>query len=237
MLHLNCDMGESYGRFQLGQDEALMPYIRACNIACGFHGGDPSTIARTLRMAIEAGVEIGAHPSFPDLPGFGRRTMQIAQEELYDLLLYQVAALKGMAEALGGRLKHVKPHGALYHAATRSREVAAALLEAVWAIDPALSVYGPADIGWHEQAQGMGLHYVHEAFADRHYLENGHLVPRSQAGALLTDPHEIAERALRLAEEGKVRTLSGVDIALTVDTVCLHGDHPAAVEVARLLSG
>lgn len=234
-MDINCDMGESYGRFRLGRDEEVMPYVTSCNIACGFHGGDPLTIERTLLLAKKWKVRVGAHPSFPDLAGFGRRSMQIPLEELRALLVYQIAALKGMAESMGLSLQHVKPHGALYHAAMREAKVAEVLLEAMLAIDSGLVVYGPAKIGWEDAARIRGVRYVCEAFADRHYLDDGSLVPRSHPEAVIYEPEQIVARALRMMEKGTVTALSGKEIPIVVQTLCIHGDHPRVVEVAKKL--
>ncbi len=234
-IDINCDMGESFGHFRIGRDEDIMPYITSCNIACGFHGGDPLTIENSLKLAKKFGLKVGAHPSYPDLAGFGRRSMQIPTDELRALITYQIAALKGMAESLGLRLHHVKPHGALYHAATENEAIAKALLEAILAIDPQLAVYGPADIGWHQMAEAKGIRYVHEAFADRQYREDGSLISRNHPQALLHKPDQIAKRALKLLRQGTLTTLSGKEIKVTTQTLCIHGDHPQAPQIAKKL--
>ncbi len=234
-IDINCDMGESFGHFRIGRDEDIMPYITSCNIACGFHGGDPLTIENSLKLAKKFGVKVGAHPSYPDLAGFGRRPMHIPAHELHALIAYQVSALKGMAESLNLRLHHVKPHGALYHAATQDEAIARTLLEAIRSIDPQLAVYGPANIGWHHLAEKMGIRYVHEAFADRHYRENGSLLPRSHPLALLYEPDKIARRALKLLQQGSLTTLSGKEIKIKAQTLCLHSDHPQAPQIAKKL--
>ncbi len=243
MTDINCDMGESYGRFRLGNDEAVMPYITSCNIACGFHAGDPLTMERTLLLAKKHGVHAGAHPSFPDLAGFGRRPMKLPPEELRSLLVYQISALKGMAQSLGMKIRHVKPHGALYHTVSTDEEAACAFTEAVYAIDPELLVFGPAQMpegknkALFNACREKGLRYLHETFADRNYLDDGSLVPRSHPRAMLHNPEEIAKRARLMLHEKTVTTLSGKKIPLHTDTLCLHGDHPRATEIAKALWG
>jgi len=236
-MDINADMGESYGRWTLGHDEEIMPHITSANIACGFHGGDPSVMRRTVAAAHAHGVAVGAHPGLPDLAGFGRRAMAVTPDEAFDLVVYQVGALLGFAMAAGlPGLSHVKAHGALYNMAARDRALADAIATAVWAVDPALILFGLAGSELIAAGERAGLSTAAEAFADRNYLRDGSLVPRARPDALIADPAVALERVLRMVGEGKVRSLEGADIALRADTICIHGDGPHAVELARTLS-
>lgn len=234
-VDLNCDMGESFGIWRLGDDEAVLPYITSANIACGFHAGDPSTMRRTVRMALDRGVAVGAHPGLPDLVGFGRRNLAVTPEEAYDLVVYQVSALAAFVKAEGGRLQHVKPHGALYNMAAKDRALAEAIAAAVAAVDPDLILFGLAGSELVRAGQRAGLRVAAEAFADRTYQADGSLTPRRTPGALILDPEAAAEQVVRLVKEGKVRSLQGPDVAVRADTVCLHGDGERAVEFARAI--
>lgn len=225
MIDLNCDLGESFGRYQLGSDAAIMPYITSANIACGYHAGDPTVMQATLRLAKAHGVAAGAHPGWPDLQGFGRREMTFSTVETRALVLYQVGALAALARAEGVELTHVKPHGALYNQAARDPALAAAVAAALRDFSRALVLVGLAGSRLIEAARENGLHAAAEAFPDRAYLPDGTLMPRSQPGAVLESAGEIAQNALRLAREG----IRGTPI----DTLCLHGDHPNALENAR----
>lgn len=225
MIDLNCDLGESFGRYQLGSDAAIMPYITSANIACGYHAGDPTVMQATLRLAKAHGVAAGAHPGWPDLQGFGRREMTFSTVETRALVLYQVGALAALARAEGVELTHVKPHGALYNQAARDPALAAAVAAALRDFSRALVLVGLAGSRLIEAARENGLHAAAEAFPDRAYLPDGTLMPRSQPGAVLESAAEIAKNALRLAREG----IRGAPI----DTLCLHGDHPNALENAR----
>ena len=228
-------MGESYGRFKIGNDEAVMPHINSCNIACGFHGGDALTIQKTIQLALANNVKIGAHPSFPDLQGFGRREMNIPAKELTAILKYQIAALKGMTEAAGGALNHVKAHGSLYNLAAKSKETATVLVEAVIAIDDKLQLFGPPFSVLSAVAKKAGLAFINEAFADRNYNDDLSLVSRSQKNALIEDKKAIFEHVTRILS-GKVKTISGTYIGIKADTICIHGDQENAAEVAEMLN-
>ncbi len=235
-VDLNCDLGESYGTFKVGRDSEIMPWITSCNIACGFHGGDPLTIRKTIDLALEHDVQIGAHPSYPDLAGFGRRVMEVAQDELDSLVKYQVSALKGMTEATGGRLRHVKPHGALYNVMSTNEEVARTIIRAVAAIDQSLYVVGPAGRPWKAIAEEEGILFAEEVFADRNYMDDLTLVPRTREDALIGDVHARLVHARMMVLDGCVRTVSGKEVLICGDTICIHGDHPLAPDTAKALS-
>ncbi len=235
-IDLNCDMGESYGRFKIGNDEVVMQYISSCNIACGFHGGDPLTIQRTIGLAMKNGVKIGAHPGFPDLQGFGRRLMQLPREELYAIIQYQVAAVKGMTEAAGGQLYHVKPHGALYNMAGKDDQMAEIIVKAILSIDSDLVLYGPPNSSLTKKAEAFDLVCKNEVFADRNYNDDLSLVNRKKSEALIHGVQEMFEHVHRMLREGKVKTVSGILKHIEAQTICIHGDKQNAGEVAKYLS-
>jgi UPF0271 protein len=236
-IDLNCDMGEGLGEYQLGYDEEIMPYISSANIACGFHAGSPVIMERTVRMAKKAGVAIGAHPSYPDLEGFGRREMNLALEEVEAMVLYQIGALAAMCQAGGVALEHVKPHGALYTQAARDIHLAEAIARAVNRFSHSLVLVGLAGSRSIEAGLDAGLVVAREAFPDRAYMPDGSLMPRSLPGAVLEDPQQVMMNALQLAQEGiRVEKAGGRVELYQVDTLCLHGDNPAAVENARMVS-
>lgn len=232
-VDLNCDMGESFGAWRMGRDAELMDYVSSVNIACGFHAGDASVIRKTVETAIEKKIAVGAHPSFPDLQGFGRRAMQMSPEEIFDIALYQIAAVKGMCEAFGGRLHHVKPHGALYNQAATDKIVAAALAKAVRAIDENLIFYGLANSFLISEAERIGLATASEAFADRTYQPDGTLTPRSQPNALIESVEKSVEQVLEMIAAQTVTATSGEKISIKADTICIHGDGAHALEFAR----
>ena len=234
-VDLNCDVGESFGRYELGHDEDLLSHVTSANIACGFHAGDPSTMRRTIRSAIDKGVAIGSHPGYPDIQGFGRRFMDVAPQEAYDFVVYQVGALQGFASALEARLQHVKPHGALYNAAAVNASLAAAIAAAVRDVDQSLILFGLAGSALIAAGEKAGLRTANEAFADRRYQADGTLTSRRRPDALITDHAEAVEQALRLVKEGKVRSLDGADVEVRADTICIHGDGPESVGFARLI--
>lgn len=234
-VDINCDMGESYGRFVVGNDKAIMPYISSCNIACGFHGGDPLTIENTIKLALEYNVKIGAHPSYPDLSGFGRRAMHIHQDELKAVLIYQICALKGMTEALGGKLHHVKPHGALYNAACNDDMVAAILCKCVKNIDPDLLIYGSGE-NWKNIAEASNIGFVSEVFADRNYNDDLTLVSRTESHAIITDIEESVDRIRKIIFEKTVSTINGKQFSIDAETICIHGDEPDSVALAKRLN-
>jgi 5-oxoprolinase (ATP-hydrolysing) subunit A len=234
-VDLNCDMGESFGTYKIGADEELLEYVTSANIACGFHAGDPSTMRRTVHMAMARQVAVGAHPGYPDLLGFGRRSLDATPQEVYDMTVYQIGALAAFVKAEGGRLHHVKPHGALYNTAARHPKIAEAVVEAVYRVDPELILFGLSGSALIDAARRIGLRVANEVFADRTYQADGTLTPRSEAGALITDEEAAVEQVLSMVREGKVRTLQGVDVAIVADTVCIHGDGANAVAFAKRL--
>lgn len=232
-IDLNSDLGESFGVWVLGDDAALLEIVTSANVACGFHAGDPSTLRRTCALAAGHGVRIGAQVSYPDLAGFGRRAMAIDADDLRDLVLYQFGALDAFAQVAGTEVAYVKPHGALYHAAATDTVVAGAIVEAVIEYDPSMAVVGLPDSALLVLAGERGLDTVPEAFADRAYDDDGSLVHRSRPGAVLTDPAAIAARAVRMVVENTVETVSGRSIGIRPRTMCVHGDTPGAVAIAR----
>lgn len=229
-IDLNCDMGEGFGVYKAGADQQLMHHITSANIACGFHAGDPSTIRQTVRLALECGVAIGAHPGLQDLAGFGRRAMAITPEEVYDLTVYQIGAVHAFAQAQGGSLAHVKPHGALYNMAAGNRQLAEAVAKAVHSFDPKLILFGLAGSELTLAGEAIGLRTMHEAFADRTYESDGTLTPRSIAGAVIKHSERSAEQVIGLIKHGTVRSRQGEVIPLRADTICIHGDTEGALE-------
>lgn len=232
-MDFNCDMGESFGNYKLGEDETIIKYISSANVACGFHAGDPMVMKKTVALAKAHNVAVGAHPSFPDLVGFGRRMMKAERQEIENDVLYQIGALKIFVEAQGMKLQHVKPHGALYNLSVEDENVARAVVEAIAQADRSriyLVFGGIQGEKMTRIARETGLKVAFEVYPDRAYLPTGAVVPRRQKGALIEDPDEIAERALRMASEGKVRAIDGTAIDLKVDTLCFHGDNLANVQ-------
>jgi 5-oxoprolinase (ATP-hydrolysing) subunit A len=219
-VDLNADLGESYGCWTLGDDAAMLPLITSANIACGFHAGDPATLRETCRQAVDAGVVIGAQVSYPDLVGFGRRFLDMAPTDLTAAVIYQIGALDGLARSVGGRVRYVKPHGALYHTVTDDDRQALAVVRAVLSYDPDLPVIGLPGSKLLRHAAADGLHAVTEYFIDRNYTSDGRLVDRRQSDALISDPSVAVQRALAAAQEGKA------------DSFCTHGDSPGAVQMA-----
>jgi UPF0271 protein len=234
-IDLNADMGESFGAYTIGADEQVMPSITSANVACGFHGGDPAVMRRTVRLAREAGVSVGAHPGFQDLAGFGRREMRVSPQDAEDMVLYQIGALAGIARSEGVSLRHVKPHGALYNMAVRDAALAEAIARAVRAFDPALIVFALPGSELMRAGDACGLPVAAEGFADRSYEPDGSLTPRSRKGAVIHDTSAVVARAVRMATEGKVTASDGSEILLRVQTICTHGDTPGAQELTRAL--
>jgi UPF0271 protein len=235
-IDLNCDMGESFGAWRMGNDVALMDYVSSVNIACGFHAGDATTIRKTVEAAIEKNISVGAHPSFPDLQGFGRREMKMPAREIFDVVLYQVSAVKGICEALGTKLHHVKPHGALYNQAAKDAEMAQAVAEAVKAIDAELIFYGLSGSFLISEAKKIGLKTASEVFADRTYQTDASLTPRSEAGALIQDKEKAAAQVLQMIRTQTVTALGGAAVPIKAETVCLHGDGANALEFAKTIN-
>ena len=231
-VDLNCDLGESFGSYKIGNDEAMMPHISSANIACGFHAGDPLTMEKTIVLALENDVAIGAHPGYPDLVGFGRRNMKIATDEVKAIIKYQVAALKGMTEALGGHLQHVKPHGALYNQAAKDPLLANAIAQAIAEIDPQFIFMGLANSEMKHAAAKYNLQFASEVFADRAYTNEGHLVPRSMNGAVIHDPQICKNRVLGMVLRSQVTSIENQKIDIEADSICIHGDNPSAYDLA-----
>lgn len=234
-VDINCDMGESYGVWGMGNDAAVMPFVTSSNIACGFHGGDPATIRKTIALAVNANVAIGAHPSLPDLVGFGRRNMLISAQDMYDLVLYQAGALSAFARAAGVPLHHVKCHGALYNMAATDDSLSLAMARAVKDLGGHVMLYALAGSKMVEAGHQLGLKVVQEVFADRAYEDNGTLRPRSLPGAMIEDDATAVARAVGMVESGQVRSHSGRLISVDAGTLCLHGDQPKASQFASAL--
>ncbi|MHA6248231.1 LamB/YcsF family protein [Pontibacter sp. CAU 1760] len=232
-VDLNCDLGESFGAYRLGNDAAILPFVTSANIACGYHAGDPLVMQQTVRLAMTHNVAIGAHPGLPDLVGFGRREMAISVEEAYAFSVYQIGALKAFVQAEGGVLHHVKPHGALYNMAAVNPQLAEALCEAVYRVQPETILYGLAGSELIKAGQRLGLATAHEVFADRTYQPDGTLTPRSKPGALITDEAKALKQVLQMVQEGKVESQQGQVVEIQADTICIHGDGPHALDFAR----
>jgi len=234
-IDLNCDMGESYGAWTMGNDAAVLAFVSSANIACGFHGGDPATLRKTVAAALAQGVALGAHPSLQDLAGFGRRAIPTTPEEAYDIVVYQIGALAGVAASQGARLHHVKAHGALYNMAAKDVGLARAICQAVKDVDASLVLYGLAGSKLIDAARDIGLAAASEVFADRSYQDDGSLTPRTRAGAMIEDVDQAVAQVLRMAREGLVRSVDGKDVPVRADTLCIHGDQPNALVFARAI--
>ncbi|MCS6809184.1 MAG: LamB/YcsF family protein [Candidatus Kapabacteria bacterium] len=232
-IDVNCDVGESYGAYTIGNDEALMKLATSVNIACGFHAGDPAVMRRTVALAIKHGVSIGAHPGLPDRIGFGRRMMQITPHDVYDMTLYQIAALQGFVAAQGGAMRHVKPHGALYTMLASHEALAQSFAQAVIDFNNKLIVVGLAGSVFLQIAECMGLSVAHEAFADRRYQPDGSLTPRTEPCALVQSVGEAAAQAVRIAQEHTAVAVDGSEVPIYAQTICLHGDSPHSTKLAR----
>ena len=232
-IDLNCDLGESFGAWTLGDDAGVMPYLTSANVACGFHAGDPGVMRRTVRLALQHGVALGAHPGLPDLVGFGRRDMAVSPAEAFEMTVYQLGALQAVAKSEGATLRHLKPHGALYNMAATSAPLAEALAEAVYKVQPELVLFGLAGSQLTRAGEKLGLRTAHEVFADRTYQPDGTLTPRRQPDALITDAAQAIAQALGMVQGGYVRTQSGQQLAIRADTLCLHGDGAHAVAFAQ----
>ena len=234
-IDLNCDMGESFGSYTIGNDESVMRSITSANIACGFHAGDPSVIRRTIRLALASGVAIGAHPGFPDLVGFGRREMKVTPDEVEDFVMYQVSAVAGLAAAEGTRLQHVKPHGALYNLAARDADIAAAIARGIAALDRSLILFGLAGSEILIAGRAAGLRVAAEAFADRAYAPDGALASRREAGTVIHDPERVVSRVLQMVLDGTVQATDGSTVTLAAETICVHGDTQGAERLTERL--
>ena len=232
-IDFNCDMGESFGMYKMGFDEEVIKHITSANIACGFHAGDPMWMDHTVKLAEQHGVAIGAHPAFPDLNGFGRRNMAVEPAEAKNDVKYQVGAL--LAFTSTKKLQHVKPYGAMYNMAVKDEKLARAICEAVLEVDPGLILLALSGSQWVDLAERMGLRVAREIFADRALNPDGTLVPRSQPGSVLHNVEEVIENSLRMVTEGKAKAVNGDIIEVQADSICLHGDTPGAVDMARAL--
>ncbi len=232
-IDLNSDLGEHYGSWQMGDDNAILDIVTSANVACGFHAGDPHSMLATVRAAAVKGVSVGAHVSYPDLVGFGRRPMEVNHDDLMTDVIYQIGALQGIAKAVGTRVSYVKPHGALYNRIARDEEQAAAVIDAMLAINPELPLVALAGAPIIAQAQSAGLQTVAEAFADRAYETDGSLMSRQKPGSVLHDPDTVGARMVRLAREGVVESADGTLVEIPVDSICVHGDSAGAVAMAQ----
>ena len=233
-IDINCDMGESYGAWKMGADAEVMPHISSANIACGFHGGDPATIRKTVRLAMDHGVAIGAHPSLPDLQGFGRRAMKISAQDMYDLVVYQAGAVEGFARAAGAKLHHIKCHGALYNMAANDEALSEGMARAARDLGGVM-LYVLSNSKMMETARRLGVPVAGEVFPDRGYSDDGTLAPRDKPGGMIEDAAQSVKQALAMVEEGYVTSLSGKRVPVAADTMCLHGDQPGAVAFAKAL--
>jgi len=234
-IDINCDLGESYGHFKMGNDDAIFPYISSCNIACGFHGGDPLQIENTIKKALKYEVQIGAHPSYPDLAGFGRRKIDLSHEELKAAIKYQIAALKGMVQSLGGELKYVKAHGALYNSIAHDEREAETFLSAVKEMDSNLAILGLAGSPFQNYCEDNGWQFLREGFLDRRYLQDGRLMARKEKGSVLESVQESIDQLKTIVNKETVETSSGTFIPMKVDSLCIHGDNPLAEHILKAI--
>ncbi|MFD3243186.1 5-oxoprolinase subunit PxpA [Staphylococcus simulans] len=229
-IDLNCDLGEAFGNYSFGGDHQIIPLITSANIACGFHAGDENVMYETVKLAKENGVGIGAHPGFHDIQGFGRRNMDLSPDEIYTLVAYQIGALSAFCRIHDVKINHVKPHGALYNMGARDKDIAHAIAQAVYDVDPSLILVGLSNTLLVSEAESIGLKAANEVFADRRYEENGQLVSRKEADAVLTDTDEAIEQVVKMVKENKVIAKTGKEIELKADTICVHGDGAHALE-------
>ncbi|MBU3143686.1 LamB/YcsF family protein [Clostridium sp. CF012] len=234
-VDINSDLGESFGAYKIGLDEEVLKYISSANIACGWHAGDPIVMRRTVEAACKNGVGIGAHPGFPDIMGFGRRNMTVSQDEVKQYTIYQLGALYGFVKAVGGKMQHVKPHGAMYNMAAKDEKLARAIIEGIWEVDRDLIVLGLSGSEMVNAAVEKGLKAANEVFADRAYNPDGTLVPRSLPGSMILDKNIAISRVIRMVTEGKVTAINGEDLDIKADSICVHGDNPEAVEFVLLI--
>nr|WP_312576829.1 5-oxoprolinase subunit PxpA [Sedimentibacter sp.] len=236
-VDLNSDIGESFGDYKLGLDSDVAKHISSANIACGFHAGDPMTMEKTIEIAIKENVAIGAHPGFPDLMGFGRREMKVTKEEAKNYIKYQIGSLWAFAQSKGVKLQHVKPHGALYNMAAKDAELAMAIAEGIYEVDSSLILVGLANSELIYAGKKIGLKVANEVFADRAYNSDGSLVSRKKEGAVIHDAELAISRVVRMVKEGKVSSITGEDISINADTICVHGDNPQAVIFVEKIRG
>ena len=234
-IDLNCDLGESFGNYKIGMDEEVIKYISSANIACGFHASDPLVMAKTVSLAKESGVSIGAHPGYPDLVGFGRRNMNVAPEELKAMVQYQIGALNAFCKASGVKMNHVKPHGAMYNMAAKDEKLALAISAGIAEVDDSLILLGLSGSELLKAANQIGLKCANEVFADRAYEEDGSLVARTKAGAVITNEEEVIERVIKMIKEHKVKAITGKEIEIKPDSICVHGDNPKALNFVKVI--
>lgn len=234
-VDINCDMGESYGNFSVGNDAAIFPHITSTNIACGLHAGDPYHIQKTIEMAIARNVQIGAHPGYPDLQGFGRKVIPMSPAELSASIKYQVAAIKGMVEAQGARLSYVKPHGALYNEMAKNEKEAITVIRAIQAIDSNLMVMGLTGSHMKTLVEAEGMPFIAEAFADRRYEADGKLMSRAKENSVIHNPEDAAKQVLSIVQHGFTKTLNDEQVGITAESFCIHGDNPQAVEILKAI--
>lgn len=234
-IDLNCDLGESFGTYKLGQDEEMLEFVTSVNIACGYHAGDPKTMRETVELAVKRQIGIGAHPGFPDLNGFGRRNMDLSSQEIYDILIYQISALEGFVRISGGTLQHVKPHGALYNMASTNQTLADAIAKAVYDLNPSLILYGLSGSELIKAGSRIGLRTASEVFADRTYQEDGTLTSRRLPEAMIKDDQSAVQQVLRMVKESRVISTQDSEIPIKAETVCIHGDGPNALAFARFI--
>lgn len=232
-VDLNCDLGESYGSYKIGIDEEILKFVTSANIACGFHAGDPTVMSKTVRLALKNGVSIGAHPGLPDLVGFGRRNMDISPEDAYDMVVYQIGALNAFVKAEGGKMQHVKPHGALYNMAAKDVLLAEAIAKAVHAVDSELILFGLSGSELIKAGEKAGLRTASEVFADRTYQQDGSLTPRSNKDAIITNSENAIKQVIKMVTEKKVLCQQGFYIPIKADTICIHGDGSHALVFAE----
>lgn len=235
-VDLNCDLGESFGNYKLGLDEEVLPFISSANVACGFHASDPLVMSKTVALAKAAGVRVGAHPGYPDLVGFGRRNLNASPAEVKAMVQYQVGALMAFCNAQGVELQHVKPHGAMYNMAAKDIKLAMAICEGIYEVNPKLILLGLAGSQLIKAAEAIGLPYANEVFADRAYEEDGSLVARTKPGAMITDEDEAIQRVINMVKNKTVTAITGKEVPLVADSICLHGDGPKAVIFAQKIS-
>ncbi|WP_370222649.1 LamB/YcsF family protein [Cytobacillus sp.] len=235
IVDINCDMGESFGSYKMGRDEEILDYITSANIACGFHAGDPATMRKTVKMALKKNVGLGVHPGLQDLHGFGRRDINITPQEAYDLVVYQIGALNAFVTSEGGKLQHVKPHGALFNMASKSAPLSEAIAEAVYKVDPELILFGLSGSELVKAGRKLGLRSANEVFSDRTYQEDGSLTSRRENNALITDHSAAVNQVIRMVKEGKVHSVQGTDVSIEANTICIHGDGESALEFAQYI--
>ena len=234
-VDLNSDLGESFGAYKIGLDEEVLKYVSSANIACGWHAGDPIVMRKTVEAACKNNVGIGAHPGFLDIMGFGRRSMTVSPNEMKQYVIYQLGALQSFVKAVGGKMQHVKPHGAMYNMAAKDDKLAEAIIEGIWEVDRDLIVLGLSGGKMVNAAKEKGLKAANEVFADRAYNSDGTLVARSLPGSMILDKKIAISRVIRMVNEGKVIAINGEDMNIKVDSICVHGDNPEAVEFVRLI--